>query len=246
MLAWGRGHSVTALGGPLGGGGAPAVTGTQPGRVMAAGTGPHTQWFLSGTRQLGTAAPGERSCLGTRDSSAALPRGPSTWPRPPPHSPGPARSTLPDWPTGWRGPPLDATGPLLPEPSPARLEALGVLLLHLRDAGGHLPLHFQKLLQVGAGLRADELKVDPEKYPRVRWGQVTAEVQSRGVGGGLALHARGVTGGPHRVHPQASGSTSGLWEGPSGAGGMCQDSDPKASAHPPSLALRERFCSSGT
>ena len=42
------------------------------------------------------------------------------------------------------------------------LEAVGVLLLHLRDGGGHFPLHLQELLQVSAGLRVDGIQVDPE------------------------------------------------------------------------------------
>lgn len=115
-----------------------------------------------------------------------------------PHAPA-------SWTPAWQTP--GGGGVLLPgdhtrHAHHTRLQALGVLLLHLRG-GRHLPLHLQKLLQVGAGLRVDNLKVDPERH--------------RGPGGiGRQLMPR--TAGPGPTHGQAPRGTAEPWDGPSGVG----------------------------
>lgn len=120
-------------------------------------------------------------------------------------APAPARSSPTLRPGGPRpGRRLDVGGGLLPgdHTRHAHLQALGVLLLHLRG-GRHLPLHLQKFLQVGAGLRVDNLKVDPERH--------------RGPGGiGQQLMPR--TAGPGPTHGQAPRGTAEPWDGPSGVG----------------------------
>lgn len=110
----------------------------------------------------------QESTWGRNDEPLSC-RGPSLGLSPPSRLPG---SLLPSdpWqtPGPCRGLPPQRPSAVLPLPraSPpgACLEALGILLLHLWDGRGHLPLHLQKLLQVGAGLRVDDLKVDPERH----------------------------------------------------------------------------------
>lgn len=152
----------------------------------------------AGQGGLGTAGPRLRESPSLQEGPwdqgqpVALLQGPSPWPVLPYHLGDP-----PQLPPG-------------PGPGSACLETPGVLLLHLGDGGRHLPLHLQKLLQVGARLRTDELKVDPENR-RARRGQVTADVRScrvsGGASGGLQPAHRQERQGHWTAHPQGSRAT---------------------------------------
>lgn len=111
-------------------------------------------------------------------------------------------------PTGHRALPLPAQNP-----ARACLQALAVLLLHLWNRGGHLPLHLQKLLQVAAGLRTDDLKIDPKTYPRTRWGQEQLISGLVGPVGVLSPHTYGDSRGHWTAPLQVTRSSQSSGEG---------------------------------